>query len=621
MASGQMGARAPSTPPSSSGEAESLEQQLQQALVAQDLTTALAHSTRLRQRPQAPDWTLLRHAHLLRQLGRGPEALALLKDAQVQGPLKAHVLKNQGEILKEQGDLRGSLAALQEAVVLDPGCPDHAIALGFLLADLGAIDQGLELLQESERLISDPEAPAERWLRLLQVYLLHRRGDYETALAIAKGLTTDAELGYEARLQVAALLIRLGDAKAEAALEALRPATPRQQREVLLLRVDWLQSQYRHQEALQVLEPLLAEEPLPLEPAEQACLLHVTLLQLPEASALYLKLRSAKQASGDPVQRRSSRAGLHRGLYERFNTSLSVTQTIRQQAEQPLVNRLLSLSELLSGESESNPAAFSLMLAARQAGHLEPWAGPPTTSSCSPHQGGDHAVMIPRRILQIWQGHDLPDSVEASASSWTQANPGYEHSIWCDADASRFLAERAPEQVRQAFAKAASPLLRADLLRLAWLHLEGGVVTSLNTRCRHSLNPWLCPGIDGLLYQQSLGFLGTDFMAACPGQPLIEALLDLACFMILGERGSNPWFLTGPGMLTLGFARYYRRGLADLTAPPPPGLRLLRESQLCQRVSLNLQWPVFISASEWHDPAEQLETLGPVFQRSRALTA
>ena len=205
-----------------------------------------------------------------------------------------------------------------------------------------------------------------------------------------------------------------------------------------------------------------------------------------------------------------------------------------------------------------------------------------------PHQGGGHAVMIPRRILQIWQGNDLPDSVEASSSSWTQANPGYEHSLWCDADASRFLAERAPEQVRQAFAKAASPLLRADLLRLAWLHLEGGVVTSLNTRCRHSLNPWLCPGIDGLLYQQSLGFLGTDFMAACPGQPLIEALLNLACFMVLGERGSNPWFLTGPGMLTLGFARYYRQGLADLTAPPPPGLRLLRESQLCQRVSLNL---------------------------------
>ena len=205
-----------------------------------------------------------------------------------------------------------------------------------------------------------------------------------------------------------------------------------------------------------------------------------------------------------------------------------------------------------------------------------------------------------------------------AASSWTQANPGYEHSIWRDKDASRFMDERAPERLRQAFAKAASPLLRADLLRLAWLHLEGGVVAGLNSRCRHSLDPWLSPGIDAVLYQQSIGFLGTDLMAASAGQPLIEAMLDLACFLVLGEQGANPWFLTGPGMVTLCFARYYRQGLANLSAPPPPGLRLLRESQLGQRVSLNLQWPVRIIGGQWSDPAEQLEGRGRLFQRSRS---
>ncbi|WP_225867661.1 glycosyltransferase [Cyanobium sp. NIES-981] len=612
LAPDHLGARTALTLLQTSGEVEKLEQKLQEALDVQDLSAALAHSTRLRQLPEAPEWTLLRHAHLLRQLGRDSEALAALNPAQVKGPLRAHVLKNRGEILREQGDLHGSLAALQEAVALDPTCPDHAIALGFLQAEVGALDQGLELLHEAERLISDPEAPAQRWLRLLQVYLLHRRGEYETALAIAQGLAADAELGFEARLQVAGLLIRLGDAKAEAALEALHPVGPRQERESLLLRADWLQSQYRHQDALQLLEPLLSEDPLPLAPAEQACLLQVCLLQLQEASSLYLRLRKAKQSSGNRALQLSSRAGLHRGIYEEFNTNRAVGLALRQQTGQPPPHRLHALSQLLAEESESNAAAFSLLLAARQAGHLEPWAGPPAGS-------GGTAPLIPRRVLQFWQGEELPDSVAVAASSWTQANPGYEHRIWRDEEASQFINERAPERVRQAYAKAASPLLRADLLRLAWLHLEGGVVASLNTRCRHSLDPWLGAGIDGVLYQQSTGFLGTDFMAAMPGQPLVEAMLDLACFLVLGEQGSNSWFLSGPGMLTLCFARYYRQGLADLKAPPPPGLRLLRESHLSQRVSLNLQWPVRIIGTEWHDPADQLQGQARLFNRTRRL--
>ena len=605
---------------SPTGDAEGLERQLQQALQSQDLHNALALSTRLRQLPEAADWTLLRHADLLRQLGRLPQALSSLEGAQLDGPLQAHVLKNRGEILRELGDLHGALAALQNAVVLDPSCPDHAIALGFFLLEVGATDQGLDFLHAAERLIRHPEPQAQRRLRLLQVYLLHRRGDYETALAIAQGLTADAELGFEARLQEAALLIHLGDPKAEAALAELKPATPSQERDGLLLRVEWLQSQYQLKDALQLLEPLLAEKPLPLAPAEQACLLLVALLQLPEALSLYLQIREAKESSGDSGLVRSSRAGLHRGIYEEFNADRTVAAAIRQQAERSAQERLQGLSLLLSEEDESNAAGFSLLLAARQQGHLESWAGsspcfPSPTSQVDGAPDGS-APLIPRRILQFWQGKECPDSVAAVASSWIQANPSYEHRIWTNTEASRFIAVYAPERVRQAFAKAASPHLRADLLQLAWLHLEGGVVASLNTRCRLSLTPWFGPGIDAVLYQQGIGFLGSDFMAAVPGQQLIEALLDLACFMVLGEQGSNPWFLSGPGMLTLGFSRYYRQGLADLAAPPPPGLRLLRESQLCQRVSLNLPWPVTINGADWQDAAQLLQAQGRLYQRS-----
>ncbi|MDM7937823.1 MAG: tetratricopeptide repeat protein [Cyanobium sp. CZS 48M] len=590
--------------------AERLEEKLQKAMAAQAFEEALALSSCLRALANAQPWTVLRHANLLRLLGRPHDALEVLKAPVADPALQAHVLKNRGEILRELGDLSASLAVLQEAVRLDPTCPDHAIALGFLHADLGAFDQGLELLHEAERLISDPDAPAQRWLRLLQVFVLHRRGEYDTALAIAQGLTGDADLGFEARVQVAALQIRLGDAKAEAALETLSPAGPRQEGELLRLRLEWLFSQFRFAEVLQLLEPALAAEPLDIALADQACLLQVLLLDLDAARQLYSRLRQAKQASGDRTMQRASRAGLHRGIYEEFNTNREVAGTIRQLAEQPPAHRLEPLAQLLAKECESNAAAFSLLLAARQAGRLQAWSGSATDTDVA-------ASPIPRRVMQLWLGDDLPESLLVTAGSWQQANPGYEHVLFRADSAAAFIAEQAPPKVCNAYLKAASPLLRSDLFRLAYLSLNGGVAASLNVRCRHSLDAWLSNGIDVVLYQQNNGFLGTDFLASTPDQPLLEAMLDLACFLVLGEQGSNPWFLTGPGMLTLCFARYYREGLADLQAPPPPGMRLLSEAQLTQRISADLQWPVRISEGRWSDPSVQFTGRQELFQRRR----
>ena len=591
---------------SRSGQWNRLEEQLQLALERQDLESALTLSHRLRTLPGAEPSSLLRHAHLLRQLGRPREALAALEHSFPDPALQAHVLKNRGEILRERGDLQAALAALQEAVALDPTCPDHAIALGFLHAEVGAFDQGLELLHEAERLIPSADHPAERWLRLLQVYLLHRRGDYETALAIAQGLTADPELGFEARLQVAGLLIRIGDPKARSALDALSPADPRQEREALRLRVEWLLSGFELLAALQLLEPLLAAEPLDLATAEQACLLQVLLLDLDAARGLYLRLRKAKQASGDRALQRASRAGLHRGIYEEFNSNHGLAERIRELLARPPAERLQPLAALLAQEPESHATAHALLLSARQAGRLDPWSAAPAGSSS-----------IPRRVMQLWLGEELPESVLVTAGSWLQANPGYEHQLFRASDADAFLAEHATPRVQQAYAKAASPLLRADLFQLAYLHLRGGLTARLNVRCRHSLDPWLAEGSDVLLVQRSDGFLGSDVLASSPGQPLIEAMLDLACFLVLGQQGSNPWFLTGPGMLSLCFARYYREGLADPQAPPPPGMRLLSPAQLSQRLSVDLAWPVRIHNGTWSDPAQQLSGGGPVYRSGR----
>jgi hypothetical protein len=64
--------------------------------------------------------------------------------------------------------------------------------------------------------------------------------------------------------------MRLGDARAEAATLELAPVEAAQERRALLCRSQWLKCCYCFDEAIAVLEPLLAAEPLDLPAADMA---------------------------------------------------------------------------------------------------------------------------------------------------------------------------------------------------------------------------------------------------------------------------------------------------------------------------------------------------------------
>ena len=70
---------------------------------------------------------------------------------------------------RELGRLPESLSALRAAVGADPACPDHAVALANLLAEIGAIEEGLFALHTFERQIGalrglSPKYPETVWL-------------------------------------------------------------------------------------------------------------------------------------------------------------------------------------------------------------------------------------------------------------------------------------------------------------------------------------------------------------------------------------------------------------------------------------------------------------------------
>lgn len=570
-----------------------------------ELEQALALSQQLLAVDSATPWHHLSHVHLLRQLRRFEEALIALEafDPGDNPVLEAQGFHARGVLLREWGRLPESLAALRSAVDGDPTCPDHPAALASLLAEIGAFDEGLSMLHDSERHIGAAQGLGHQpWLQFAKVTLYRGAGDLEAALAISDGLAADDRVGFHARVQRAQLLMQLGDPRAEQAVEAIDPDGPEQERVQSFCRAEWLRNVYRFDQAAAELAPLLEAEPIDFAAAELACLLHTMLMDLDQALALFARIRDAKAASGNPRLVESARHGLQRCLIEEFNTNLAVTSTIRDLWSQTSAQRLAPLAALVASEPGSSAAAISLLIAARQVGGLDAWEGSmvEARANTAPVEGP-----IPRVVVQFWNSSPPPDGVRALMQSWPQTNPAFTHRVFGTETAAAFLATHGSRDVQDAFDAALSPVLQADLFRLAYLFHHGGIYADADDRCRKSLAPLLGEGIDLVLHQEDIGSIGNNFIASAPGHPLIERALAMACKNVLEAQGDTPWFLTGPGVMSLSFVALYGEALANPAAPPPPGLRLLTQHQLSRRISFHLQTPVKVSEGSWSAPRGQ----------------
>lgn len=163
----------------------------------------------------------------------------------------------------------------------------------------------------------------------------------------------------------------------------------------------------------------------------------------------------------------------------------------------------------------------------------------------------------------------IPEGVRSLMQSWPQANPSFSHRVFSSEAAATFIELHGSERVRQAFSACLSPVLLSDLFHLVYLHVHGGIYADADDRCRHALLPLLKDGAELILHQEDIGSIGNNVIAAASGHSLIARALELAVTNVLEQEGSNPWFLTGPGVLTLAFCELYGPFITDPAAPPP----------------------------------------------------
>lgn len=161
---------------------------------------------------------------------------------------------------------------------------------------------------------------------------------------------------------------------------------------------------------------------------------------------------------------------------------------------------------------------------------------------------------LPRRILQFWHAATIPADVAALMRGWRHAHPGHAHLCLNDAAARAFVRRVHAPRVAQALHDCAHPVLRADLIRYAWLAVHGGVYIDADERCIAPLGPLLqrvrqAPGVELMAVRKHNGCVSNSLLAAPPGSPLLWAILERTVDNILQRRSPNIWEVSGPGVV------------------------------------------------------------------------
>ena len=496
--------------------------------------------------PTQPEIQLER-ADILRAIGQPEEARTLVEQVLAVLPHQQRALDILAEFAGMEMDYETAERLRREAVARSPDRPGTHLALARLLLQFGNLDEALSCIENARAVGgSAADVAADR------INILREMGRWQTALAEARAAT--AAMPWQMRLWEQRLRLEWlgGDRVAIDACFAAAPArTVRDRAQLAYLRGLDASSNWRLDEAI-----AWQQEALTLNPQ-----LGGSLHELSRLALLRLDIDTARDclesaarlaASVNRLRGRSANISqTHIGqLADEFRIDSELVDILRPLWPQPPAQRAASLLPLVREYPDSTAVAVMLLIALRQAKMFDQ----PLT-----HQ----ATRIPPRIVQFWDNPDVPQDLVPLQESWRTMNPDYQYECFNAQTAGQFLQKAFGTVAYTAFARAREPAQKADIFRLGYLAVLGGVYVDSDDRCLSPLDRWLPRSAALVAYQEDYGTLGNNFLAVEPRSPIIIRALQNAVVAV--NRGDNDllWLSTGPGAVSRAFTQVMAERVDD----------------------------------------------------------
>jgi tetratricopeptide (TPR) repeat protein len=491
-------------------------------------------------------------------LGRPREARRSLAQALAVEPDNMAALLSLADQAWLAQDFEECLALARRAMAAHPTEPQPVLQACRALMDLRRTDEALAVLDRAGAALDWPTDMVAR-----KAEILRRDGQWELAgAALALGAER-APRHFGLWVQRMLFHITLGECDAADRILIDPPGrSPFERGYVSLLRGQVAEARWQLDAAAAAYRTAIAEDRNAASPhAELArvCLLRFDLAgcEAHQTAALHI------DAGVHMLRRQSLRAtSTHVGqLWDEFRMDSDLGARLAPLVALPPGARTGQLRRLLRDQPDCLAPAILLLVALRQAGSLE--AAPPLAGSA-----------IPRRIIQFWDTPEPPDDLAPLLESWPAAHPAWDYRRFDLDGAGDYLRRHHPPDVRSAFRRARQMAQKADIFRLGVLAHEGGVWVDADDRCLGTLDPLVEQGVTLAGWQESLGAIGNNLLAAVPAHPVIVRALALAVAAVNRGDDDIAWLATGPGALTRALAQE----IAESPRPTPAclaGIRLI----------------------------------------------
>ncbi len=481
---------------------------------------------------------------------------------------------------RARGDAAASLAIFDEAALVYPAHAGVRMERAADLAALGRLAEALRCILALEAEFGPaPEMIARR------LNLLRETGDLHAALRLGREMNARWRGHFWVWLERCNAELMLGaDADVEACLAVAPAGTAAEEAAVRRLAGGLAARRWRLDDAVAHYEAAAALNPA--DPLIQHDLTRsrILLCDLDGATASLRRFRelSTRPGGRPPRGRMANIAQTHFGqIIHEYSFDRETLAELATLLFLPPAERRAALCGLVRDEPGSTAAAIGLMVALRQAGAFgagAPGAGAPGAGA--PGAG----AKIPKHIFQFWAAGPPPDEVAAAMQSWRDFNPDYSFAVHNDTSARDFMAARFPPAVLQAYRRAREPAQQADIFRLAYLAAAGGIYADVHDRCIAGLSRIVPDDARLVMYQEDMGTLGSNFIAAAPAQPVLLTALELAVNAInRGDRDIG-WLATGPALLTRALAQVL--AARDARAMPA-GVLVLERHELFAAVAVH----------------------------------
>ncbi|MFD1703102.1 tetratricopeptide repeat protein [Methylopila henanensis] len=489
----------------------------------------------------------IRWARALGRQGRDAEAAEVLAAALERRPDAEELLIEQCEALLSGDDAVAAARAIDRLEAAHPYTSKLAGMRARQATLSGDLDGASEAFRrDAERFPDDPSRRL-RWLRSLR-----NAGKIETAIDVLRAIPSRSVA--DEQLLVECLLDCGRWAEAEQVLEVWPPGG--RQSDAVRLRFEMTLAFLRQDYPLAMRLARAALETAPNDAKSAAWLALAAANMFDDALAWEtLLLVPSNPAGGAPRLDGHRFRHLFGQIVNELRLNPEDTRALAAALREGDEALLRAAAGRAAADASGLGPAVGLLLALSRTGRLA------RARRCS-----SGTSRIPRTLHQYWD-RDPPPEIRYLMDRAASVNRDLEYKSWDDQSARAFLGTLSNPEPLKAYSVARHAAMRADILRLALLSSEGGVYLDADDYCAAPLST-LIEGADGLVsYQEFLGTVGNNFVAASPGHPVVTQALEEATAATLQGAGESLWLATGPGLLTRHVASHIaRRADGDFAA-------------------------------------------------------